>query len=370
MALAYQLFLLPDASSHQEAMKQVLGAYEYAYQTGEMVRILRKLINEKPNNFLGSNAQQIIKLLLQYIEADPPLYWQELLIAADNLLRAVVYEPSFSLELLAHIYRKRGFAYKRLGEYQHAIEDYDRAIELDPNYARAYASRGSAFRSLRDYKHAIDDYNRALEYKPNYLWAYAGRGQAYSLQKDYTHAIQDLNHAIKLEPNYGWAYFLRGFTHLWLRDSTQARADFIRSGELSSKDVNAHWMVEWSGMIDERPNVQMIERLEGIALLNPKHLWASVCRGTALWLSNRFEEALAILKQAITLNPEISDNYFWQGMTYISLAKHSAAMTALEKALELEMPPILLSPLHWFEQEKPDFYQKYVVPLFGNYDLL
>lgn len=87
-------------------------------------------------------------------------------------------------------------------------------------------------------------------------------------------------------------------------------------------------------------------------------------------VGNRFEEALAILKQAITLNPEISDNYFWQGMTYISLAKHSAAMTALEKALELEMPPILLSPLHWFEQEKPDFYQKYVVPLFGNYDLL
>jgi tetratricopeptide (TPR) repeat protein len=370
MAIAYQLFLQPDASSHQEAMKQVLHAYEYTDQTGEMVRVLRKLIQEQPNNFLSSNAQQSIKLLLRYIEADPPMYWQELLIAADDLLRTVAHEPLFSAELLAHIYRKRGFAYKRLGEYQRAIVDYDRAIELDPNYARAYASRGSAFRNLREYKRAIEDYNRALENRPSYLWAYAGRGQAYSLLKEYTHAIKDLNHAIELEPNYGWAYFLRGYTHLWLKDSVQARADFIRSGELSPKDVSARWMVEWSRMGQERPDAGMIERLEGIATLDPKHFWAPVCRGAALWLSNRFEDALAILEQAISLKPEASDNYFWQGMTYASLVEYTTAMVAIEKALELELPPILLSPLHWFEQERPDFYQKSAVPLLRHYSLL
>jgi hypothetical protein len=57
-------------------------------------------------------------------------------------------------------------------------------------------------------------------------------------------------------------------------------------------------------------------------------------------------------------------------MTYASLGRDEEATTAIEKALELELPPILLTPLRWFEQDKPDFYQKYVVPLMARYDLL
>jgi hypothetical protein len=36
---------------------------------------------------------------------------------------------------------------------------------------------------------------------------------------------------------------------------------------------------------------------------------------------------------------------------------------------ELEMPPILLTSLRWFEQDRPNFYQQYVVPLMARYDL-
>jgi hypothetical protein len=34
----------------------------------------------------------------------------------------------------------------------------------------------------------------------------------------------------------------------------------------------------------------------------------------------------------------------------------------------LELPPLLLAPLRWFEQEKPEFYEKYVVPLLAKYE--
>ncbi len=45
-------------------------------------------------------------------------------------------------------------------------------------------------------------------------------------------------------------------------------------------------------------------------------------------------------------------------------------MSAIEKSLELELPPILLTPLRWFEHDRPEFYQKYVVPLMARYDLV
>src|SRR6266568_6181403 len=193
MAIAYQLFLQPDVTSQQRAVEQVLYAYEYTEQTGEIIRILRKLIQEQPHNQLSSGAQHFIELLLRYLESDPPaqLVWQTLVSAADALLKSIADEPTFPSELVAHIYRKRGFAYKRLKAYKRAIEDYDRAIDLLPDYTRAYASRGSAYRSLKEYERAIADYNHALEFWPNYIWVYAGRGRTYSHLKEYQRSMQD-----------------------------------------------------------------------------------------------------------------------------------------------------------------------------------
>ena len=183
-------------------------------------------------------------------------------------------------------------------------------------------------------------------------------------------SISDLNRAIEIAPDYAWAYFARGSTHLWLKDSVQAREDFIQSLELNPKDVYVRWMVEWSGMGKERPAAGIIQRLEAIATLDPQDCWALVCRGVALWLGKHFEEALKLLDQAIVLKPEAWDPYFWKGMVYALLRQDEKAMAAIEKSLELELPPVLLAPLKWFEQDRPDFYQKYVVPLMARYDLV
>jgi tetratricopeptide (TPR) repeat protein len=112
--------------------------------------------------------------------------------------------------------------------------------------------------------------------------------------------------------------------------------------------------------------------LKMIAATNPEHPVASVCRGVVMWLRKYYKEALAQLEQAIQVGPEEWrwDSYFWQGMTYASLGLEVEARLSIEKALELELPPILLTPLRWFEQDKPDFYQKYVVPLMARLDLV
>ena len=52
---------------------------------------------------------------------------------------------------------------------------------------------------------------------------------------------------------------------------------------------------------------------------------------------------------------------------YAFLERDGEAVVAIEKALGLELPPILLAPLRWFEQEKPQFYEKYAAPLLAKY---
>ena len=69
------------------------------------------------------------------------------------------------------------------------------------------------------------------------------------------------------------------------------------------------------------------------------------------------------------MTPEDWDAYFWKGMACASIGQDEEAIAAIERSLTLDMPPILLTPLRWFEQDKPDFYQKYVVPLMARYEL-
>ena len=63
-------------------------------------------------------------------------------------------------------YHNRGDAYGQKGDFDHAIADYTKAIELNPNYAPAYNSRGRAYTSKGDYVHAVADVTRAGELSP------------------------------------------------------------------------------------------------------------------------------------------------------------------------------------------------------------
>ena len=53
-----------------------------------------------------------------------------------------------------------------------AIQDYDKAIELNPNSAYAYNNRGYAKFQLQEDYQAIEDYDKAIELDPNYAQAY------------------------------------------------------------------------------------------------------------------------------------------------------------------------------------------------------
>jgi len=80
-------------------------------------------------------------------------------------------------------------------EYQKAIDDCSKAIELDPKNADAYNNRGNAYASLGEYQKAIDDCSKAIELDPKNADAYNNRGNAYVLQEFPTAACGDFYQA-------------------------------------------------------------------------------------------------------------------------------------------------------------------------------
>ena len=80
-------------------------------------------------------------------------------------------------------------------DYNGAISDYTKAIELNPDTAVAYSNRGNSKSNLKDYNGAISDYTKAIELTPASN-AYFNRGLAKKKLEDYYGAISDYNKSI------------------------------------------------------------------------------------------------------------------------------------------------------------------------------
>ena len=82
-----------------------------------------------------------------------------------------------------------------MGDKEGAIADYNKAIEIKPDYALAYNNRGNARYNLGDKEGAIADYNKAIEIKPDDAYAYMSRGAVHFLMKDTQKGIEDIQTA-------------------------------------------------------------------------------------------------------------------------------------------------------------------------------
>jgi len=226
----------------------------------------------------------------------------------------------------------------------------------------AYTNRGLACLNLREYERAVSDYSRAIELDPEDAWSYCNRGLSFYYQKEYEQAIQDCSRAIELNPLFGCAYDNRGAVYLAINNLEQARADILTGWKLTPGHISHGWSVEWSAMCLARPDIEMARRLETLAEVDPEDYIAYVCRGVALWIRNDYEGALRELERALPLELK-GDAYFWKGIVCASMGRDEEAAAALKQALDWGIPVLLQVPLDWIKEDRPDFYGHYVAPL-------
>ena len=111
---------------------------------------------------------------------------------------AVPYKkPRGSKLALAHT--KRGTAYLKKGQYDEAIGEYNKALEINPRSAVAYYNRSVAYTSKGQYDKAVTDCSSALQLNPRDANSYYSRGVSYWHLGSKDEAIKDLQSAAKLK---------------------------------------------------------------------------------------------------------------------------------------------------------------------------
>ncbi len=151
--------------------------------------------------------------------------------AIQDFDRAIALNPSY-----VEAYNNRGIAFDDNGRLDRAIEDFERAIALNPSYYKAYNNRGALYGKVGQLDKAIESFTISIVLNPGYVDAYINRGTAYSFAGQYGMAMDDFNKAILLDPNNAVIYVNRGKLHLMTGNRELAVADFQKACESGNKD--------------------------------------------------------------------------------------------------------------------------------------
>ena len=127
---------------------------------------------------------------------NPDLPWNEQIGSCSEAIAS----GQYSGHLLASLLNNRGNAYGATGNIDRALADFNEAIRIDPQQAKAFNNRGYAYELKGDLDHAIADFDEAIRLDPNYAGALNNRGGAYVAKLDPDRAIPDLDEAIRLNP--------------------------------------------------------------------------------------------------------------------------------------------------------------------------
>ena len=238
-------------------------------------------------------------------------------------------------ELLAGLALQQGNFLLMLGQAEKAIEAYSHAIKLKPDFV-AYNNRGVAYGAKGDLGRAIQDHDKAIALNPDYAESYNNRGVAYGKKGDHDHAIQDYDKAIALKPDYAEAYYNRGVTYGEKDEQARAIQDYDKAIALKPDHAKAHCN---RGVAYRKKDdlARAIQEYDKAIALKPDADEAYQNRGIAYVLQSEFALAIQDFDKAIALKPDLAEAYCLRGVTWLILKECDKARSDLIAASTMEV---------------------------------
>jgi Tfp pilus assembly protein PilF len=196
---------------------------------------------------------------------------------------------------------------------------------------------------------SVDDFNKALAVDPKYALAYAGLADAYGILGDnmllppneaYPKAKEFAEKAIGIDTKLAEAYScLACIKQEYEWDFSGAEREFKRAIEISPGDANAHhwyaFLLSYIGRHDEA--ITEIKLARDLDPLAPR-IRANV--GHVLYKAKRYNAALEELKKAIEFDPTHAATYEYIGEVYRELGRYKESIASFGTAKKLENRPV------------------------------
>ncbi len=136
------------------------------------------------------------------------------------------------LEKQAEIFFYEGNALWELDKYEEALQAYDKAIALKPDFHEAWYNKGVARGKLGKDEEALQAFDIAIALKRDFHEAWYNKGVAHGKLGKYEEALQAYDKAIALKPDYPQAWYNKGVALKLLGKEDEAQKAFLKAEEL------------------------------------------------------------------------------------------------------------------------------------------
>ncbi|MBV6624259.1 MAG: tetratricopeptide repeat protein [Rivularia sp. (in: Bacteria)] len=321
-------------------------------QSEEAIAALEEATRLKPDFFaawkyLGENYRKLKQLdkalvaINKAIELQPqnPIlynqkYWVLFELKDDVSAEAAITE-AIKLGPRAAFYSSRGTLYHVNQKWDLAIANYNRAIQINPEYAMTYHYRTIFYESREKWDLAIADYGKLIELKPKSSQYYSSRARLYEIQGKWDLALADYNKAIQVNPGYAASdYGNRAKFYEGRKKWDLALADYNKAIQINPKYSSTYYnrakFYERRGKWD----LALADYNKAIQI-KPEDTYAYYNRAKFYESRKKWDLALADYNKVIQINPEDADAYKNRAEFYEGQKKWDLAIADYSKLIEI-----------------------------------
>jgi tetratricopeptide (TPR) repeat protein len=233
---------------------------------------------------------------------------------------------------------ERGDGFYETGDCAQAIEAYERALSVDPQSIDALCGRGNARRYIGDYQGSWNDFNTAIDLDPQRGIAYIGRALSsrFGQQLDASATADfERGQALLTHPQTPLEYVMLGTAKAQLGDSDGAIASYTTGISLNPRLVVAYnnrgnlrqFLGDMDGALGDFTTVLAIDSRSPIAYNNRAIVYSHL---------TRYDEAIADYSRALALQPNFTSVYNNRANAYCQMGDYAAAIADYTKSIEFD----------------------------------
>ena len=302
---------------------------------------IMKLMNEAKKEIMDSNYLGAINQLNQVLEKDDintdALFLRGICFDSLNKYNEATrdYSQVIAFSSNSEAYRNRAYIRFKNGDYNKAIFDYEKFIDLNSQDADAYYFLASSYFYTNNLSKALTYYSNAINIDTSHADVYADRGIVKYKLEDFIGAIADYDKAILIIPNKSYL-INRANIKTNIMDYEGAITDLTKAIEFESMDNDSlAYYNRGSVKLLIKDYLGSIEDLNTAIVLNPNNSDFYSQRGLVKYSSMDFIGAINDYSKSILINPYHFRSYNNRGNTYFELKDNNAACSDWQFALQI-----------------------------------
>ena len=196
------------------------------------------------------------------------------------------------------------------GDSDGALDEFNKAIRIDPDFFMAYNNRGVVWRNKEELEHALDDFNKALEIVKFSEVAQTNRGIVWNMKGEIDKALGDFDASIDINPSYATARTCRGEIQYRMGRYSEAIKEYEMALEIDRFLYEVHNNLAW--ILATCPEEEFLDAARAVELArkavhhNRNHFNLSTL-ASAYAEGGKFGEAIEVQKEAKILADKIGD---------------------------------------------------------------